>query len=171
MLHRKDAEGEFYRLLAQRAGSYAAGFGGASGGEYVITAGGKVLSKARSASFLQGLEEFKKLPEAERRPTIGEMGEIDPKWPVPPTGGLIVRVYQTRLARDPQGNLQPPAKFRTFSWGCYEPGRDSLWLTEAECQSLVSDNLKKGDQFLFPTALGDRIARSALRDMSETNGV
>lgn len=171
MQHRQDAEGEFYRLLARQASSYAAGFGGASGGDYVITAGGKMLSKARVSSFVQGLEEFKKLPEADRKPTVGELGKIDPNWPVPPLGGLIVRVYQTRLERDPQDILRQPAKFRSFGWGCYEPGRDTLWLTEAECQSLVPANPKKGDQISFPAPLGNRIALSALRDLSETNGV
>jgi hypothetical protein len=171
MQHRQDAEGEFYRQLAKQAGSYAAGFGGASGGEYVITAGGKMLSKARVGSFVKGLEEFKKLPEADRKPPVGELGKIDPKWPVPSAGGLVVRVYQTRMERDRQEDLCQPAKFRSFSWGCYEPGRDSVWLTEAECRSLVPAGLQKGDRFPFPPTLGDRIARSALRDMSETNGV
>jgi hypothetical protein len=171
MRHRQDAEGEFYRSLAKQAGPYAAGFGGASGGEYVITAGGKILSRARRDSFVKGVEEFYKLPEADRKPPVGELGKIDPKWPVPPAGGLIVRLYQTRLERDPQEGLRPPAKFRSFSWGCYEPGRDTVWLTEAECRSLAPTDLKKGDRFPFPAALGDRIARSALRDMSETVGV
>jgi len=170
MLHRQDAEGEFFRLVRKQAPS-GAGFAGASGGEYVITASGKMLSRARVSSFIKGLEEFNKLPEADRKPPVGEMGKIDPKSPVPPPGGVIVRVYQTRLERDADNNLRQPAKFRSFSWGCYEPGRDTVWLTEAECQSLVPANLKKGEQLRFPPALGDRIARSALRDLSETNGV
>src|SRR5262245_59442089 len=171
MMHRQDAEGDFYRDLAKQAGPYGAGFGGASGGEYVITAGGKLLSKARVSTFVQGLEAFNKLPEADRKPPVGELGKIDPKWPVPPRGGLVARVFQTRLERDPENKLRQPAKFRSFSWGCYEPGRDAIWLTEAECQSLTPANLKQGDQFSFPAALGGRIARSALRDLSETNGV
>jgi hypothetical protein len=171
MLHRQDAEGAFYRMLAKQAGPYAAGFGGASGGEYVITAGGKMLSKSRVSSFVKGFEEFKKLPEVDRKPPVGEMGPIDPKWPVPPQGGLIVRVYQTRLERGPLEDLRQPGKFRSFGWGCYEPGRDTVWLTEAECRSLVPADARKGDEFPFPAALGERIARSALRDLSETNGV
>jgi hypothetical protein len=170
MMHRQDAEGEFYRQLARQAPG-GAGFAGASGGEYVITAGGKMLSKARMSSFIHGLAEFKKLPEAERKPPVGELGKIDPKWPVPPPGGLVVRVYQTRLERDPRDNLRQPAKFRSFGWGCYEPGRDAVWLAEEECRALVPANPRKGDQGPFPAALGDRIARSALRDLSETNGV
>src|SRR5262249_35201301 len=137
----------------------------------VVTARGKILSRARVSSIIKGLEEFHKLPEAERKPPVGERGKIDPKWPVPPPGGLVVRVYQTRLERDAEDNLRQPAKFRSFGWGCYEPGRDTVWLTEAECQSLVGADLKKGEQLRFPAALGDRIARSALRDLSETNGV
>lgn len=170
MQHRQDAEGEFYRQLAKQVPT-GAGFGGASGGEYVITAGGKMLSKARVSSFVQGLAEFNRLPEADRKPQVGELGKIDPKWPLPQPGGLIVRVYQTRLERDAQDKLRQPAKFRSFNWGCYEPGRDSVWLTETEIRSLVPAGLKKGDQVAFPAILGDRIARSALRDLSETNGV
>ncbi len=170
MLHRQDAEGDFYRMLSKRAPG-GAGFAGASGGEYVITAGGEMLSRARSESIAQGWQRFQELPEASRKPEVGELGKIDAKWPVPPPGSLIVRVYQTRLERDPQQRLRQPAKFRSFSWGCYEPGRDTVWLTAAECQSLAPPDLKTGDRFAFPDALGARIARSALRDLSETNGV
>jgi hypothetical protein len=171
MLHRQDAEGDFFRQLRSQAPQYGAGFAGASGGEYVITAGGKMLSRARESTLVQGLENFKKLPEAERKPAVGELGRIDPKWPLPPPGGLVLRVYQTRLEHDAQGELRQPAKFRSFSWGCYEPGRDTVWLTEAECKSLLPAKVKQGDQITFPPALGDRIARSALVDLSETNGV
>ncbi len=170
MLHRQDAEGDFFRQVRKQA-PMGAGFGGASGGEYVVTAGGKILSFARMSSFAKGLEEFRKLPEAERKPQVGDMGKIDPKWPVPPEGGLVIRVFQTRLEADPENNLRQPGKFRSFGWGCYEPGRDTVWLTRAECNSLVPATLKKGDKLRFPTALGERIARSALRDLSETNGV
>src|SRR5262245_22090300 len=171
MLHRQDAEGKFFRQLRKQVGPYAAGFGGASGGEYIVTAGGKILSFARVSSFVHGLEAFNKLPESERKPHVGEMGKIDPKWPVPSPGGLVVRVYQTRLERDADSNLRQPAKFRSFGWGCYEPGRDTVWLTEAECKSLIPADPRKGEEIRFPRALGERIARSALRDLSETNGV
>jgi hypothetical protein len=170
MLHRQDAEGDFFRLLHKQAPT-GAGFAGASGGEYVITANGKLLSRARVSSIVHGLKEFHKLPEADRKPPVGERGKIDPKWPVPSPGGLIVRVYQTRLERDADDNLRQPATFRSFGWGCYEPGRDTVWLTEAECKSLVPADLEKGETLRFPATLGDRIARSALRDLSETNGV
>jgi hypothetical protein len=170
MWHRQDAEGDFFRQVRNQAPA-GAGFAGASGVEYVITASGKMLSRARDSSIVEGFEEFKKLPDADRKPTVAALGKIDPKWPVPPPDGVIIRVYQTRLERDSHDNLRQPAKFRSFSWGCYEPGRDTVWLTEAECKSLFPASLKQGDQFPFPAALGDRIARSALRDLSETNGV
>ena len=67
MLHRQDAEGEFFRLVRKQAPA-GAGFAGASGGEYVITASGKMLSMARVSNIVKGLEEFNKLPEADRKP-------------------------------------------------------------------------------------------------------
>jgi hypothetical protein len=118
MLHRQDAEGEFFRQVRKQAPS-GAGFAGASGGEYVITASGKMLSMARVTNIVKGLEEFNKLPEADRKSPVSEMGKIDPKWPVPTPGGLIVRVYQTRLERDADDYLRQPAQFRSFGWGCY----------------------------------------------------
>jgi hypothetical protein len=131
-------------------------------GFVVCTAGGKVLAD----NVAQGLAAFDKLPEAERKPPevlAEKRGPINPKKdPLqPPPGGLIVRVFQRVLDRDAEGELFTPPKMDLGggNWVPAEPGRDFLWLTEADWQSLVPDRPNVGDVFPVPAPVRNRIFR------------
>src|SRR5262249_43297050 len=60
-------------------------------------------------------------------------------------------------------------KAETFSWGVYEPGRDYVWLTEADWKALVPADRKKGDRFPLPASVAERLI-ARLTDWSEANG-
>src|SRR5262249_14140415 len=104
---RQDAAGEFLRDLCGLR------FVGAAGGMYCVTAGGKRLGEKLPWKSLpqKALEEWNKLPEAERKPgavQVGESTKVDPQRPVqtPPPGGLILRAYIRYLGRDEKGELR-----------------------------------------------------------------
>src|SRR5262249_53204721 len=59
-------------------------------------------------------------------------------------------------------------KAETFSWGVYEPGRDHIWLREADWKLLVKADRKEGERFPLPAPVAaPLIAR--LTDWSEAN--
>jgi len=73
------------------------------------------------------------------------------------------------LLGDLKGELRRRDKAETFSWGVYEPGRDFVWLTEADWKSLVPAEPKKGDKFPLPAGVAWRLI-ARLTDWSEANG-
>jgi hypothetical protein len=169
--HRQDAEGVFFRSLAPGESKFT----GASGRIHGMTASGKFLcanSSCRDCSPAHAWKRWNDLPKAERKPgaiVVGELGKVDPKVPAMPAGGLFIQVYQSRLLGEVKGKLQRRTKAETFSWGVYEPGRDSLWLTEAEWKSLVPAEARKGKRFPLPARVADQITWT-LTDVSEANG-
>src|SRR5262245_60587489 len=140
-----------------------------------MTAEGKFFScqgkHCRDCNVRAALEAWNKLPEVERKPAaqIGELGKVDPKIPTPPPGGLILQVYESRLQGDIKGEVRRRDKAETFGWGRYEPGRDYVWLTEADWKSLVPTDRKKGDRFSLPAGVAGRMM-ARLTDWSEANG-
>jgi hypothetical protein len=141
-----------------------------------MTAEGEFFSckgkHCRDCDVRAALAAWNKLPESKRQPgamRIGDLGKVDPKLRTPPPGGLILQVYESRLAGDLRGELRRRDKAETFGWGVYEPGRDYVWLTEADWKSLVPTDRKKGDRFPLPACVAEpMIAR--LTDWSEANG-
>src|SRR5262249_60949433 len=108
----------------------------------------------------QVLTRWQELPKAERKPgavQIGDKGKSDPTIPTPPKGGLILQVYESRLTGSVKGEVGRRKKHETFSWGEYEPGRDQIWLSEADWKSLVPAEPKKGKQFELPASVAGRI--------------
>jgi hypothetical protein len=129
-------------------------------------------SICRDCDPKNGLARWGELPPAERQPgafEVGDRGKIDPKIPRPPEGGLILQVYESRLTGDPKGKVGRRTKHETFSWGTYEPGRDQIWLTEADWKSLVPAEATKGKRFDLPAGVAGRLI-AHLTDWSEANG-
>jgi hypothetical protein len=153
-------------------------FTGASGRIHGMTASGQFLcahgpgSICRDCDPKQALQRWRELPESERKPgaiKVANAGKSDPTIPTPPEGGLILQVYESRLAGDIKGGVRRREKAETFSWGEYEPGRDQIWLSEKEWKSLLPADPKKGEQVALPAGVGGRmIAR--MTDWSEANG-
>jgi hypothetical protein len=122
---------------------------------FAATAGGKPLPR--------GLEDWKRLPDAERAPGAVRVEELPADkrvGPQPPPGGLIARVTIRALVRDDVGRfsyerLAPLGEGRIES----EPTRDHLWLTKLEWQSMVPDSPKKGDEYALPDLIADRLVR------------
>jgi hypothetical protein len=130
----------------------------------VATPNGKLLS----GSPAEGLAKWKKLPK-DQRTRLADLGTYDPKRdPAPPPRGLILKVYARGLVRDADGNLRiyrnPKAHLTK------EPGRDHLWLTEAEWKSLLPARAARGDRWTVPVAITDRICRRYLIDLVRIGG-
>src|SRR4051812_9969903 len=117
----------------------------------VVTPNGKVLHHSPA----EGLARWKKLPRAERT-HLEDLGKYDPgREPAPPAGGLILNVYARGLSVPEFGRLEVYRNPRAHL--SKEPGRDHLWLTEAEWKSLVPGRPKKAQRFAVPKPLVDRM--------------
>ncbi len=169
---REDAEGRFFRQVADQGPRKGAG-GSTRQGIYMFTAGGKLLAYKNAGQapdvmrevLKQGLQAWKKLPVAERRPgavQVERSPKEDPHYArhLPP-GGLVVDVFTRILDPDPQGGL---CRGTCAVAGGDKAARDHLWLTAAEWKSLIPTNAKKGDQFPMPPAIAQRISRYHLVD-------
>lgn len=178
---RQDAQGDFFRQINKAPfpeTNKVPYFTGASGRIHGMTASGKFLCAhtpgtiCRDCSPQTALKGWRDLPERERTPgavQVAGAGKVDAKVPTPPPGALILQVYESRLTRDVQGEVQRRDKHETFSWGEYEPGRDQIWLSETEWKALVPADPKKGKRLALPTSVAGRmIAR--MTDWSEANG-
>src|SRR5262245_36974765 len=149
--------------------TYIAASGKRLGGDSYLGAGG--LAKA--------LEEFRKLPEEDRKPKTVRPEEVEGKTSVPippPPAGLRTNVYFTYLEKDAKG------EYRRALWHVEgqpgdEPGSgagrnqiltfvDKLWLTEAEWKSLLPENPAKGQSIPFPETIQRRLVRFYANDMA-----
>jgi hypothetical protein len=124
----------------------------------------------------QVLRLYAELPEARRRPDKPIEDTNRPRA-APPPGGLVLISYDRPLFRDDQG------KYHALTGGNpqtsltkhipWQPGAqlDALWLTRAECESLMPKNPQEGQTFSVPAALTRRIGlfgltvRSAWQEM------
>jgi len=178
---RQDAQGVFFRQINKPPfpeTNKVPYFTGASGRIHGMTASGRFLCTHKPGSICRdcdpgaALQRWRDLPEKERQPgavQVGDAGKIDAKVPAPPPGTLILQVFESRLTGDLKGEVHRRQKHETFSWGEYEPGRDQIWLSEAEWQALVPSNRNKGARAPLPAVVARRmIAR--MTDWSEANG-
>src|SRR5829696_6331527 len=141
---RQDAEGEFFRKVADQGPRKGPG-GGTRQGIYVLTADGELLSYKNAGQLAEvtrdelkrGLDKFRKLPASRRQPggvEVGEHGKLDPNYTrTPPAGGLIVRVHTRILDRTGADYCKGTCK----TLGGDSAARDFLWLTAAEVRSLA----------------------------------
>jgi hypothetical protein len=119
---------------------------------------GTVNGRDGMARGLQAvLEAYAKLPEAERRPGAVE-GEVKPQ-PAPPPNGLVLTIYDRPLGLH-GGRLRLPEGDDLGGFRTHAPHgqRSSLWLTEAECKSLVPADPREGQTHKVPANLTRRIA-------------
>lgn len=119
---------------------------------------GTVKDRTSLAAGLQGvLDAYAKLPEEERRPKTVE-GEVKPQV-LPPPGGLVLTIYDRPLGRSEPGKYRLPEGSDFAGLRTHAPAgqRSSLWLTEAECKSLVPEAPQKGQTLAVPTKLAKRI--------------
>jgi hypothetical protein len=129
----------------------------------VVTPNGRLLSH----SLKEGLAMWQKLPIAERT-TLEDLGKYDATLDrVPPTGGLVLKVYARGLMRDPAGRLQI---YKTEVARSREPGRDHLWLTQGEWQALVPARFAQGEVVAVPGPVVERICRYGLIDLVRVGG-
>src|SRR5438552_16676509 len=102
------------------------------------------------------------------RKSLDNLGPYDaPLDLAPPAGGLILKVYARGLIRDPAGRLQI---YRTDVARSREAGRDHLWLTEAEWQSLLPTPVRTGEKTDVPGPIVERICRRSLIDLVRVGG-
>jgi hypothetical protein len=168
---RQDAEGRFFRSVAsqgQRKGEDEA----TRQGIYCFTADGQLLAYRNAGQapdvmrdvLRQGLRAWQQLPVSRRRPggvQVSHPDKSDPRYTrTPPRGGQIVKVYTRILDRD-HGVF---CKGTCSTLGGDQTARDHLWLTAAECQSIVPVTTKAGDRFSLRPAVAERILRFHLTD-------
>ena len=176
----KNPEGEFLR--------------GAGIEKHWVTSSGYMSSVSASGKYLGGmasakvLEEFRKLPEAERKPGAIVVPDLKPAEhliPSPPAGGLVLKVHGRFLGRDDQGKLRH-GKGEDFPWArgnesktrflgfLLEPNTEYMWLTEEEWKSLVPVKPTRGDKRTVTPAIGERMARfhlSPRRALTSEDGI
>ena len=172
---RQDAEGEFFRKISDQAGrgSHDANGGSSRQGIHCLTAAGKLLSFKNAGqspavtrnSLREALQNWEKLPEAERQPGAVHIpdADIDPRFtPAPPPGGLILNVYTRLLDHDENGGLCVH-KQKTLG-ALREAQRDHLWLTESEWKALIPAQAMAGDKVPVPDTVRQRLFRFHLMD-------
>jgi hypothetical protein len=168
---REDAEGKFFRQVADQ-GPRKGDNDSTRQGIYCLTAGGKLLAYRNGydpplmrETLKKGLAEWKKLPEAERRPgavQIDPLVKLDPRYERrPPSGGLILNVQTRILDRDSKGEL---CRASCQMAGGDRSARDHMWLTREDCAALFPARLENGDKFPLPEQIADRLIRFHLVD-------
>ncbi len=118
---------------------------------------GSVKSKGGLAPALQEvLDAYAKLPEAERRPKSVD-GDVKPQ-PLPPTGGLVLTIYDRPLGRDAKKQYRLPADDDFGGLRTHAPHgqRSSLWLKEEEWKSFMPQNPQQGQTQKVGTTFAKR---------------
>jgi hypothetical protein len=168
---RQDAEGEFFRKVADQGPRKGVG-GSTRQGIYVVTADGNLLAfrNAQDPDLMrqvlrQGLKAYQQLPSERRRPgavQVAELGRVDQRYSrKPPAGAVVLNVYTRILDRDDKGKMcHGSCKFP----GGDKTAHDHMWLTAAEVQALVPAGARVGDSFPLPKAIAWRLLRFHLVD-------
>ena len=165
----------------------------------IVTASGKLVARGELQvgnprthllSLERALKAWAALPESARQPgaiQVPERGPLDPRRHAalgPPTGTLMVRVYNRQLERTPSGEyrhtvpedylpaLRDPKVVGTDQatalWT--QPANDYLWITRAEAQAMMAANPVPRQRVEVPQSLCERIFRFHLdpsRGLSE----
>jgi hypothetical protein len=110
-----------------------------------------------AATLRQVADFYAQLPESERKPSQTITDDNRP-MPAPPTGGLVLTIYDVPLLPSDAGLCNGGGNA-----GIPGPQRQSLWLTEAEWKSLLPDNPRPGTSLEVPAKLVKRICLFGLR--------
>jgi len=150
-----------------------------------VSPSGKWLGREPSGKVL---EEFEKLPKDEREPNAVKVPDLKPLEgviPIPPEGGLVLRVHGRFLGRDDKENLRAvkgddfpqirgkESSIRSHQF-LFEPNTEYMWLTKEEWQSLVPAKPVKGDKLPVASAISERMARfhlSPRRALTSEDGI
>jgi hypothetical protein len=174
---RRDAEGEFFRAVANQGPRKHDGPDGPTRqGLYLLTASGKLLGyrnhhdPAVMRAVIEGaLDAWRALPAEERAPGAVRVAErapdaVDARYERSvPENALVLRVHARVLERGPGGALRRCASVPSGVRGI-RPGRDHMWIREAEWRALVAPP-GAGEALLeVPDALAQRLCRFHLVD-------
>jgi hypothetical protein len=167
---RQDAEGEFFRKVADQGPRQGQG-GSTRQGIYTFTANGKLLQyrNNQDPDVMRGflataMKAWNKLPAAERAKDavqVAELKKVDGRFvPTLPKDALIVNVHARILDRTDDfyclGSCQFP--------GGQRASHDHLWIRANEWQSLIPKDAQKGQEIAVPAKLMYRLARYHLVD-------
>ena len=167
---RQDAEGEFFRKVADQGPRKGVG-GSTRQGIYAFTSDGKLLQyrnhhdPAVMRKFLEdALVTWKKLPASQRAKgsiEVPDLARIDTRWvPTMPKDTLIVNVHARILDRDNDSFSPGTCRFP----GGQRASQDHLWIRAEEWQALMPKDAKEGQQIAIPEKLLYRLARFHLVD-------
>lgn len=161
-LHRqKDEAGTYFWKVVQQGYRRNAPEDDTRQGVYAASADGVCLgslnhpSPERNLTMLQNaLQQFR--DQQTKGGAVNASAQSDARYArTPPVGGIVLDVF-TRIP------LPPPAG---KAWTPNQAtGRDHLWLTKEEVQSLLPSEWKKGLRYPVPPAIAERIIRFHLLD-------
>jgi hypothetical protein len=169
---RQDAEGEFFRKVADLSGRRGQG-GMTRQGIYTFTADGEPLEFKNAGTDVQAtrdqlkraLAKFDRLPRVRTAPgavVVPPMGRPDPNYSrTPPAGGLIVRVHGRILDQTPAGGL---VKGTCSMPGGDKASRDFLWLTREEVRTLAPARAEPGFSYPLSKPIAARLVTFHLLD-------
>jgi len=170
------------------------------GALWCVTPGGKILESnlvvvngketfKREFDLKAALEKWRALPDAERAAgavKVGAIGKVDQQRALlaPPPGTLILKLYyrafmyegnklryltDNDLWHDEKGEkTEATLVNRRITTPQAHP--DHMWLSEAECKSLMPANPRAGDAFAMPAGVADRLVRRHLNPRSVYDG-
>ncbi|MEX0714208.1 MAG: hypothetical protein WD278_17875 [Pirellulales bacterium] len=171
---RQDAEGEFFRSVADQGPRKGAG-GATRQGIYCLTASGKLLAYKNAGQNPQVMREvlrdalvaWNRLPSDERRPGAVEIPPLeradDRYTRTLAEGGLVVNVYTRALERNEDRTLET-CSTRGTGYEGFATALDHLWLTEADGRSLLPDSPREGQAYPLAPRIAERILRFHLVD-------
>lgn len=161
---REDAEGEFFRAVANQGPREHDGAGGPTRqGLYLFTAGGNLLGYKNHSDpeimrrvVQDALAKWKALGEGPQL-DIPPSFEPDQRYHrEAPKGALVLRTFTRELSEAEEGELQRHGK--------RSPARDHLWILEGEWRALLPSNPEVGALVEVPEALLRRLVRFHLVD-------
>ena len=167
---RQDAEGDFFRKVADQGPRKGQG-GGTRQGIYAFTADGKLLQYRNSqdpevmrAFLLSALKSWGSLSQADRnaaKVAVPELKKIDPRYvPTLTKDTLIVNVHARILEKENDFFCHGTCKFP----GGQRASHDHMWIRESEWQTLLPKDPKVGQEIEIPANLIYRLARFHLID-------
>ncbi|MSQ95698.1 MAG: hypothetical protein EXR98_14225 [Gemmataceae bacterium] len=167
---RQDAEGEFFRKVADQGPRKGQG-GGTRQGIYAFTADGKLLQYRNHQDpdvmrgfLMTSLKAWNNLPADKRAKgavQVPALTKVDARYaPVLPKDALIVNVNTRILDRTDDFFCHGSCKFP----GGQRASHDHLWIRADEWQALVPKDAQKGQEITVPAKLVYRIARYHLVD-------
>ncbi|MBI2808610.1 MAG: hypothetical protein HYX68_26780 [Planctomycetes bacterium] len=167
---RKDAEGDFFRKVANQGPRKGQG-GSTRQGIYTLTADGKLLQyrNHQDADIMHGflktsLAAWNRLPAVTRAKgsvEVAPLKAIDPRFaPTLPKGAVIVNVHARILDRQDDFYCHGTCRFP----GGQRASHDHLWIRAEELRALMPANPRQGQEIAIPAKLIYRIARYHLVD-------